>query len=164
MFGDALDRHLAEVDARRHIVLDMIAAEPPISVRAMAGALVRPLAAKLADAGGAAFLPVYASLLRRPRPVLPIVADARYGSLQRWHDMLDPLLDPDAARMHPRQAALIYAATELSRRAQAGRHTDDRLFTSHLVDVIAAILTTPMSAETRQLRAATNRVQISAIG
>lgn len=147
-----LDKHLPDVDVRRHAVLDLIEGEAATSVRALAGALVRPLAAKLADrAGGPAFLRVHAELLNRPTPAINILADARYDSLQRWHDLVQPLLDPAAARLQPRQTAFVYAGVELGRRAAAGRHADDRLFTSRLVDMVAAILTTPISEETRHL-------------
>ena len=153
-----LDKHLPDVEARRHALLDLLEGEPESAIRPLAGALVRPLAAKLADAdGGPAFLRVYAELLNRPRPPVALLADARYRSLQRWHDLLQPLLDPAAARLHPRQTALVYAAVELARRAAAGPHTDDRLFTSHLVDVVAAILTAPVSDETRRLVATKRR-------
>jgi AcrR family transcriptional regulator len=153
-----LDKHLPDVEARRHALLDLIESDPASSVRALAGALVRPLAAKLADTdGGAAFLRVYAELLNRPRPPVALLADARYRSLQRWHDLLEPLLDPTAARLHPRQTAIVYTSVELGRRAAAGRHADDRLFTSHQVDVVTAILTAPVSLETRHL-AATKKV------
>jgi AcrR family transcriptional regulator len=144
-----LDKHLPAVDARRHALLDAIESESEISMRAMAGALVRPLAAKLADDdGGPAFLRIYADLLNRPIPALE-AANGRFGSLQRWRELLEPLLDPQAARLHPRLNAFVYTAMELARRAMAGRHSDDRLFTSHLVDSVTAILSAPMSDETR---------------
>jgi AcrR family transcriptional regulator len=146
-----LDKHLPAVDARRHALLDAAESEP--TLRALAGALVRPLGAKLADTdGGPAFLRLYADLLNRPKPALE-VADGRFGSLRRWRELIAPLLDPDAAKLHPRLNALLYTAVELGRRAQAGPHTDDRLFVSHLIDVVTAILGTPVSAETGQLLA-----------
>ncbi len=144
-----LDKHLPTVDARRHALLDATEGEP--TLRTMAGALVRPLGAKLGDAdGGPAFLQVYADLLNRPKPALN-AADGRFGSLRRWRELVAPLLDPEAAKLHPRLDALIYTAVELARRAQSGPHTDDRLFISHLIDVVSAILGAPMSGETRHL-------------
>lgn len=147
-----LDKHLPTVDARRHALLDAAEGEP--SLRALAGALVRPLGAKLADAdGGPAFLQVYADLLNRSKPKLEVLEGeaGRFGSLRRWRELVAPLLGPDAAKLHPRLAALLYTAVELARRAQSGPHTDDRLFISHLIDVVAAILGAPVSGETRQL-------------
>jgi hypothetical protein len=93
---------------------------------------------------------VYADLLNRPTPALE-AADGRFASLQRWRDAVAPLLDPDAAKLHPRMDALLYTVVQLSRRAESGPHTDDRLFISHLIDVVAAILTAGVSDETRRL-------------
>ncbi len=64
---------------------------------------------------------------------------------------MEPLLEPDAATLHPRLNALLYTAVELARRAQSAPRTDDRLFISHLIDVVAAILSAPVSEETRHL-------------
>jgi hypothetical protein len=150
-----LDKHLPGVDERRHALLD--AAETRPSVWVMAGALVRPLSAKLNDdAGGPEFLRVYADLLNRPKPVLD-AADGRFGSLSRWRAMVAPLLDPEGAKLHLRMDALLYTAVQLARRAESAPHTDDRLFTSHLIDVVAAILAAPVSEETRQLSSERDR-------
>jgi hypothetical protein len=40
---------------------------------------------------------------------------------------------------------------ELGRRAESSRRRDDRLFASHLVDLITAILVSPVSDETSGL-------------
>ena len=145
-----LDKHLPDVDARRHALLDEVEAGEP-TPRALAGALVRPLAAKLADPdGGPAFLQIYAELLNRPTPQVTS-ADGRFRSLQRWRLAVEPLLDPQARRLHRRFTAIVYTAVELGRRARSAPHTDDRLFTSYLVDVVAAILTAPVSVETARL-------------
>ena len=56
-----------------------------------------------------------------------------------------------------------FAHIELGRRACEGSHHSDRLFTSHLVDLVASLLVTPVSDETivllderQQQRAARN--------
>jgi hypothetical protein len=117
-------------------------------VRILAGALVRPLAAKLADPdGGPEFLQIHAEMLDRS----PGGAAAALPSLARWRALIDPLLERDAVRLHRRYTAIVHAATELARRARSGPHTDDRLFTSYLIDVVTAILSFPVSAETRHL-------------
>jgi AcrR family transcriptional regulator len=146
-----LAKHLPDVDARRHALLDEVEAAGGPTARTLAGALVRPLAAKLADPdGGPEFLQIYAELLNRPTPAIR-AADGEFRSLRRWREAAAPLLDPQAARLHRRLTAILYAAVELARRARSAPHTDDRLFTSYLVDVVAAILAAPVSAETARL-------------
>lgn len=145
-----LDKHLPAVEARRHALLD--AAEGQSDIRAMAEALVRPLAEALADDdGGPAFLRVYADLLNRPTPALGVAHNAHYSSMLRWRAMVAPFLDPDAAALHRRFTVLLYAAGELARRAESAPHADDRLFTSHLIDMVTAMLSAPLSEKTRRL-------------
>ncbi|BBX10721.1 helix-turn-helix domain-containing protein [Mycolicibacterium aichiense] len=144
------DKHLPVVDARRDALLDGIESEARPSMRAMASALVRPLAVKLGDPdGGSAFLRIHADLLNRPVPSFDLTG--RSGSLQRWRALLEPMLDPVAVTLHPRFGALVYAAVELGRRAATAPHADDRLFISHLVDTVAAMLAAPLSDESRSL-------------
>jgi len=143
-------KHLPEVDARRHAMLDEYEARREPDVRALASALVRPLAAKLADPdGGLQFLQIYAEVVDRPREPVSTGAD----SLQRWRALVEPLLDEEAARLHRRFTAILHTAQELGRRARTGPRADDRLFTSYLIDVVAAILAAPVSPETRRLAA-----------
>ncbi|WP_067488042.1 TetR family transcriptional regulator [Actinomadura hibisca] len=158
-----LARHLPEVDARRHALLDAYEAAPGPAddpdVRALAGALVRPLAARLADRGGREFLEIWAAVLSRPRPLIPATAltDPAQAdpadSIARWRALAEPLLSADAIRLHRRFTAILTAATELARRARSGPHADDRLFTSYLIDVVTAVLAAPVSAETSRLAA-----------
>jgi AcrR family transcriptional regulator len=153
-FGDragvlaaVLAKHEPAVEAARQALLDEYEASGVADIRTMAGALVRPLAAKLADRdGGPEFLQVNAEIWDRtpgPATALP--------SLARWRGLVDPLLERDAVRLHRRYTAILHSATELGRRARSGPHGDDRLFTSYLVDGVAAILAFPVSDETRRL-------------
>jgi AcrR family transcriptional regulator len=152
-----LDKHLPDVDAHRHALLDEIEASGGADARALAGALVRPLAAKLADEeGGPAFLQIYADLISRPSPVF---ATTSINSLERWRGAVGPLLAEDALRLHRRLTMILHAVAELARRARSGPHTDDRLFTSYLVDVVTSILTAPVSEETTLLAAERDRVR-----
>jgi AcrR family transcriptional regulator len=151
-----LDKHLPDVDSRRNALLDEIEGSPEPGVRAMAGALVKPLAPKLADdGGGRPFLQIYADLINRPRPAFALAegpSPNRQGrSMQRWRTMVAPLLDEEAVRLHRRFTAIAHCAVELARRARSGPHTDDRLFTSHVVDQVTALLNGPLSEETRRL-------------
>lgn len=146
-----LDKHLPDVDARRHAILDEYEADGAADVRPLAAALVRPLAAKLADPdGGREFLQIYADLLNRPDPITA-TAERDGDSLARWRTLVEPLLAEDAARLHRRFTAILHSVIELGRRARSGPHTDDRLFTSYLIDVVTAILAAPVSDETRRL-------------
>jgi AcrR family transcriptional regulator len=147
-------RHLPDVEARRHALLDAYESSGADDPRALAGALVRPLAARLADQGGREFLQIWAAVLDhrgRMAPISPREDPA--DSVHRWRMLVLPLLEEDAARLHRRFTALLYASIELGRRARSGPHTDDRLFTSYLIDVVTAILGAPVSEETRRLAA-----------
>ena len=149
-------KHGREVEARRHAMLDAYEAEGQENVRALAGALVRPLAAKLDDPdGGPHYLRILADLMNRPRPVInPADLDDPRSSIYRWRTLVGSLLEDDATRLHRRFTAIRFATVELGRRAQGAPHTDDRLFTAHLVDLVAGVLTAPLSDETRRLAAA----------
>jgi AcrR family transcriptional regulator len=146
-------KHHRDVEARRHAMLDAYEADGRDDVRALAGALVRPLAAKLADDdGGVEYLQIFADLINRPRPVInPADLDDPTSSIFRWRTLVGRLLEDDATRLHRRFVAIRFAAVELGRRARSAPHSDDRLFTSHLVDLVAGVLTTPLSDETRRL-------------
>jgi AcrR family transcriptional regulator len=148
-------KHHREVEARRHAMLDAYEADGRDDVRALAGALVRPLVSKLADEdGGAQYLQILADLINRPRPVInPADLDDPTSSIFRWRNLVGRLLEDDATRLHRRFVAIRFAAVELGRRARSAPHSDDRLFTSHLVDLVAGVLTTPLSDETRRLAA-----------
>ena len=157
-----LDKHLPSVDARRSAILDEIDAGGG-DLRALAAALVRPLAAKLSDPdGGREFLQIYADLVSRPTPT--IASSDRGGTLERWRAMVEPLLAEDAARLHRRFTAILHATLELALRARSGPHRDDRLFTSYLIDVIAAILAAPVSDETRRLATERDRARVARKG
>jgi AcrR family transcriptional regulator len=159
-FGDrdgllraVLAKHHHAVEGRRHAMLDGYEAEGRRDLRALAGALVRPSAAMLADGdGGPAYLQIMADLMNRPRPVIdPAALDDPASSVYRWRTLVAGLLDNDATRLHRRFVAMRFAAVELARRARSAPHTDDRLFVSHLVDLVAGVLAAPLSDETRRL-------------
>jgi AcrR family transcriptional regulator len=149
-----LAKHLPEVAARRHALLDQVESSGSPPLRALAVALVQPLAAKLEDNdGGPAFLQIYAELVNRPRAaVTPEIPDAGTPfSLGRWRTLIGPLLDPDAVRLHRRFTAIRLTAFELGRRAGSGPHADERLFVSHLVDLVTGTLAAPVSEDTIRL-------------
>jgi AcrR family transcriptional regulator len=160
-----MDKHQPGIEARRHAMLDQYEADGrgdrDRDIRVLSGALVRPLAAKLSDLdGGPEFLQINADLLNRPNPlVTPSPYDDTNTSVHRWRMLLEPVIEKDAVRLHRRFTALAYAASELARRARSGPHSDDRLFTSYVIDVVAAILGAPVSDETRRLARERGRLQ-----
>jgi AcrR family transcriptional regulator len=148
-----LEKHRPDIEARRHAMLDQYEADATPDLRRLAAALVRPLAAKLADLdGGPEYLQIHAELINRPRP--PVEAGATpdpHDSIQRWRSLVEPLLGEDAIRLHRRFTAMRLTAAELGRRASTAPHTDDRLFVSHLIDLVTAVLEAPVSHETVRL-------------
>lgn len=147
-------KHYPEVDARRHAMLDEYEAHPEAGLRALAAALVRPLASKLADPdGGPEYLQIHAELINLPRSGEP--DDERPAptrdSVQRWRELVESFLSEDAVRLHRRFTVIRLTAAELGRRARSGPHADDRLFVSHLIDVVTALLVAPSSEETLRL-------------
>jgi AcrR family transcriptional regulator len=154
-------KHRRDVEARRHAMLDAYEAEGRDDLRSLAGALVRPMAAKLADpAGGPEYLQILADLMNRPRAVIdPAATDDPSSSIYRWRHLVGALLDEDVTRLHRRFVSIRFAALELARRARSGPHTDDRLFVSDLVDLVTGVLAAPLSDETRRLDVERRRAQ-----
>jgi hypothetical protein len=60
------------------------------------------------------------------------------------------MLSTEALRLHRRFDALRFTVSELARRGRTDRK-DHRLFTSQLTDLVVAMLTAPVSDETRRL-------------
>ena len=147
-----LAKHAEPVEARRHAMLDAYEALPAPDLRALAAALVEPLAAELGnDDGGPGFLQLLADLYNRPNPTFdPSAMDNLTDSFQRWRALAMPMLSPEAVRLHRRFDALRFTVSELARRARTGRK-DHRLFTSQLTDLVAGLLSTPVSEATRKL-------------
>ena len=157
-FGDregllraVLAPHEREVDARRRAVLDELATRSGPDLRDFADALVRPPAALLGDPGGREYLRIVGQRISRP-----VAGDAgagvfiASGSLQRWRSAVSPLLSAEGLALHRRFSAIQLTYTELGRRAELSRRNHE-LFTSHLVDLAAAVLAAPISEETRRL-------------
>jgi AcrR family transcriptional regulator len=159
-FGDrdgllraVLAKHWPDVEARRHALLDEYESDPESGLRVLAACLVRPLAAKLSDDdGGREYLQIHSELLNMPREEDdPGRVDPQRDSIQRWRALVAPYLEEDATRLHRRFTVMRFSAAELARRASTGKHTDDRLFVSHLIDLCEALLLAPTSSETLRL-------------
>ncbi|MET0325121.1 MAG: helix-turn-helix domain-containing protein [Ilumatobacteraceae bacterium] len=158
-----LAKHGREIDARRNALLDQYDANRTPDIRVLASAFILPLVAKLHDPdGGRAYLRIAAELVnrsnRRIEPTEPSILNDPGGrnprdSITRWSSLVGPLLPPRVIGppLHRRYAAMRFAHIELGRRACEGSHQSDRLFTSHLVDLLVSVLVTDVSDETEAL-------------
>ena len=149
-----LAKHGPGIDAARHRALDAYERDGVRDLRALAGALVRPSAEKLADVdGGRSYLRIRAEIVNwHELPAKLVDLPEPRDSVYRWRQLVGPLL-PEVAlrRLHPRFTAIRVSAAELARRAAGAPRRDDLVFTSHLVDLVTALLAAPVSAETTRL-------------
>ena len=118
-----LGKHHVDVEARRNEMLDLYEARGVDDLRALADALVRPSATKLADPdGGRPYLRIHSQCINRPDWPFSTGRDQPApdpsDSIDRWRQLVGPLL-PDVAvrRLHHRFTAMRVSATELARRA-----------------------------------------------
>jgi AcrR family transcriptional regulator len=151
-----IDRHQAATDPLRHALLDEYEAAGRLDGRDLARALVLPLATKLEDPdGGREYLRIASEFFSRAES-LEDLGPGRdpTSSMARWHDAAQAF-DPQQqdGELPTRYAAVRLALSELARRAANPRHRRHALFTSHLVDIVEAVLLAPASAETRRLAA-----------
>jgi AcrR family transcriptional regulator len=154
-----LDKHRPDIEARRHALLDQYEAKGVDDLRELAAALVRPSAAKLTDPdGGRAYLQITSYLINRPDlPTRTASKPDTGNSIRRWHELVGPLVDEQATRLHRRFNAMRFSAVELGRRASSKPRADDSLFVSQLIDMVTALLAAPLSDETLKLAEARSR-------
>jgi AcrR family transcriptional regulator len=154
-----LDKHRPDIEAQRHAMLDGYEAAGTADLRALADALVRPSASELRDRdGGRAYLQIASYLINRPDlPTRPAPRPDAASSIGRWLDLVEPLVDEQATRLHRRFNAMRFSAVELGRRASSKPRPDDSLFVSQLVDLVTALLGAPLSDETLRLARARDR-------
>jgi len=149
-----LTKHDVMVDESRNQLLDDMEKDGQRSLYHFAEALVLPAAKKLADRdGGRAYLRIVAQLVNGYRPrVDPIEQITTSESLNRWRAMVEPEMSPlSVTPLHSRFTASRIMFVELARRAESPRRKDDRLFASHLIDLVTALLGAPVSDRTRVL-------------
>jgi AcrR family transcriptional regulator len=154
-----MDLHVPRVSVRRHAVIDHLTARGDVTLREAASILVTPLVTELQDEDGADFLQVAAHLINRsealvnPHDALGALVYDPAGSLERWSALVEPLMPEGTAGppMHRRFAAMRFAHIELGRRARIAAGQPAELFASQLVDLVAAMLGTELSPETRRL-------------
>jgi hypothetical protein len=123
-------------------------------LRALAAALVLPLSAKLSDPdGGREYLRIVAELVNRPDPQFGVLLDGPGGAgLLTWRECVDPWLTRESIEIfHTRFTAIRFTHVELATRAAGRPRADERLFTSRLIDLVAAVLATPVSEQTAGL-------------
>lgn len=161
-FGDrnellraVLAKHERDVDRHRHGLLDQHAPNDGRDLGALAAALVLPYVAKLDDPdGGCEYLQVLGEVISSPARFADVLPSATAGSsMHRWSKAVGPLLPPEAVGrpLHRRFAAIRFLHGELAGRARERSRRDHRLFTSHLVDLVTAILAAPVSPSTKRL-------------
>ncbi len=158
-----VEKHMGIVAVRRAALLDRAGPLEDLTLRDGASMLVQPLVSKLTGTdGGPEFLRVAAELLNRARgnidpgdPVGPVVYD-HLGTLDRWAATFEDLMPAGStgAPLHRRFAVIRFAHVEIGRRAAVGPPIDVALFTSQLVDLVAALLGAELSPDTRRLLAA----------
>jgi AcrR family transcriptional regulator len=162
-----LAKHEPEISARRHALLDRCEASPVVTVRDLSEALVLPLVPKLSDPdGGPEYLRIAGQLVNEPVTVVEpdeptyVLLHDEADSVGRWTTMIEPHMPvlSVGAPLHRRFAAARFTFIELARRAQVQpAERDHRLFASHLVDLVTAIVATPISPETARLIDPTRR-------
>ncbi len=138
------------VAARRAALLDELEAAPAPTLRAIAGALVRPSAAMLAEPDGRDYLRIQAELIADPEN---LKRRGPFGGTQldRWHRLAKQHMDAATLPLHRRFSAIHLCFSELGRRAALKRRVDHRLFVSDLVDLTTGVLGADVSDETRRL-------------
>ncbi len=144
-----LSQHEADVETARHALLDGVELSGRREMRPLMEALVVPLAVKLADDSGCRYLKISGELVNRPGYRVDPESAEPGSSLMRWRAAVEELLDADARRLHRRFVVIRFVSVELARRAAEPQQKDQNLFVSQLVDLASAILTCPLSEESR---------------
>jgi AcrR family transcriptional regulator len=150
-----IERHRHDSESRRHALLDQYEDAGKDDLRALASALVLPIAAKLSDPeGGREYLRIAAEYYSRPASFDELIPKRTpNSSMERWNQLLDRIApcDKDGETLPTRTPAIRFTFVELARRAAAPPRPDDRLFTSHLADLVTALLAAPPSDQTDRL-------------
>jgi AcrR family transcriptional regulator len=164
-FGDrerllmaVLEPEIGEIDARRAALLDDIDARGDRDPRILAASLVRPAAAMLTGPAGREYLCIVAQIVNRSDIGARFETMlAQSPSMARWWRLAATCMSEDGTRLHRRFTAYQLCSVELGRRAELGSRRDHRLFTSHLIDLCAAIIAAPISEETKSLLTETKK-------
>src|SRR5699024_572577 len=144
-------KHDPAVERSRHRLLDHCERDGAKDLRMLAAAFVRPLADRLYAKGGHGYLQLMADEVNRPNMTYDPSREDPAESTTRWRYLVEPLLDPEAVRLHRRFVTIQFTLTDLARRARNRPEGDHSRYISHLVDLVTAILDAPLSPETRRL-------------
>ncbi len=150
-----IKKHSRDIDLQRNALLDLLQSNEDSTLRDYVSALIMPLAGKLDDEnGGRDFLIIVSESINTYNPAFlkKVVANID-DSVNRWRSLVEPFLNRTSViRLHTRFSAIRFTYTELARRAATTDSTqNNKLFISHLTDLVESILTTPISKETKRL-------------
>ncbi len=152
-------RHRPAIDSARHALLDQLELTAAPDLRGYSAALVQPLGTKLDEESGRCFLALASQLVNQPgEEGVAALAAGPGNTLLRWRDAVEPHLPEGAVTLHSRFNAVQFAHTEMARQARRSPTRTGRLLAiSRVTDVVAAILSTPLTDETRRLLAGRRR-------
>jgi AcrR family transcriptional regulator len=156
LLAAVIERHMSTIDAERTERLDALERRGDPSARELMATLVEPLASRLADPGGRRYLRILGELAAHPEAdVLQQQPGGWNTSLRRTSRLLERSLgelpaDIAAARAAHTTSFLLRALADQARRSTTDG-LSDLTFTADLVDVLVAVLTAPMSTETRRV-------------
>jgi AcrR family transcriptional regulator len=149
-----LDKHTPGIERRRHARLDALGPGPDL--RSAVEALVLPVAEKLEDTdGGVAFVRLSAELIGNARyPLLRLGGERRNPAADRLAALFDAVAAPVPELLWPTRWLLVvgllfHGLADWSRIAEENDAARRRVFVSHLVDQIEAVLAAPPSPATR---------------
>ncbi len=141
--------HHERVAAERVVLLDALEAGSAPTDRALAEALVLPLAPMLDDEDGRCYLRIMARLGRDPSRLkaLGLVS----SGLVRWDRLVQGSLGPRTGPLHRAFSAMNLCLGEFEHRAGRGHRPDHRLFVANVVDLVRAVLAAEASGRTMAL-------------
>lgn len=148
-----LAEHEPDIRRQRHGLLDQFELAENPEIRSLAGALVLPYVAKLEDESGRCYLQIINDIFSRPVPYANLLSsEVSESSLIRWSKAAETFLPPDAIGrpLHRRFAMIRFSYSEMASRSRE-EHSDHQLFTSHLLDMLGALMTAPVSKPTKKL-------------
>jgi AcrR family transcriptional regulator len=152
-------RHRRDEEVQRNALLDAYERAGPPDLRALADALVQPLAAKLDDRdGGRHYLRIAAEYFVNLPPEENATHPIPDTSVTRWHGLLNELADEDVLAdpmqlFVPRLLAIRLVLIHLSLLAASEPGTEDPLTISYLVDLVRTVLATRPSSQSTTLHA-----------